>query len=66
MKPTTNPDDAPEEPFALARPTEKPPAPPAIRFANGATRQRMLLCGLDCLSGQLDLFQTDGGPKRED
>ncbi len=26
-------------------------------------RQRVLLSGLDCLSGQIDLFQTDGDPE---
>ena len=25
-----------------------------------ATRQTVLLCGMDCLPGQQDLFETDG------
>jgi hypothetical protein len=33
----------------------KPPEPEA-------KRQRVLLTGLDCLSGQQDLFATDGEP----
>jgi hypothetical protein len=28
--------------------------------------QRLLFSGLDCLPGQLDLFQTDGEPEREE
>lgn len=41
------------------RPEPKKPA----KFAPPEkTRQRMLLSGLDCLPGQLDLFPTDGQP----
>ena len=62
---TDNPTDD-SEPFTLARPPIKPPKAQPIPFENGPNRQRMLLCGLDCLSGQRDLFPTDGGPKREE
>ena len=63
----TNPtEDDRGEPFALARPKTKPPAPRPIPFESSANRQRVLFCGLDCLSGQRDLFPTDGGPKREE
>ena len=60
------PTDDRGEPFALAMPKTKPPAPRPIPFESGANRQRVLFCGLDCLSGQLDLFPTDGGPKRDE
>ena len=47
-----------DEPFRLAndQPTAKP-----LSFENSErTRQRVLFSGLDCLPGQLDLFDTDG------
>ncbi len=31
-----------------------------IRSATAEARQRVLFSGMDCLPGQLDLFQTDG------
>jgi hypothetical protein len=37
-----------------------PPQPKPRELENGASAQRMLLAGLDCLPGQHDLFQTDG------
>ena len=38
-----------------------PPSPKAQSFeSNSKTRQKMLLAGLDCLPGQMDLFPTDG------
>ena len=41
--------------------------PTPARFeSNGKTRQKVLFCGLDCLSGQLDLFPTDGCSRAED
>lgn len=61
----TTPGDDDREPFTLARPKIKPPKAQQIPFENGPNRQRMLLCGLDCLSGQRDLFPTDGGQKRD-
>jgi hypothetical protein len=31
-----------------------------LQFENDPRRQRVLFSGMDCLRGQLDLFQTDG------
>ena len=36
------------------------PKPKPLAFENVATRQRVLLAGMDALPGQLDLFATDG------
>lgn len=46
------------EPFRLTNdpPKQKPWVPPAPEEST----QRVLFSGMDCLPGQLDLFQTDG------
>ncbi len=36
------------------------PKPKPMQFENNVARQRVLLAGMDCLAGQLDLFATDG------
>jgi hypothetical protein len=52
-----------DEPYALTNP---PPRPPTWRGREpGDTRQRMLFCGLDCLPGQRNLFETDGQSEPE-
>ena len=40
--------------------TNDEPRPKPLEFSNDQTRQRVLFAGLDCLSGQQDLFATDG------
>ena len=39
---------------------DQPCAKPQSIKSNPKTRQKMLLGGLDCLPGQMDLFPTDG------
>jgi len=47
--------------------SNEPAHPTPTRFeSNGKTRQKVLLCGLNCLPGQLDLFPTDGCERAED
>lgn len=54
---STNPDEA-ETGFRLTiEPATRQRGP---RFDDQPTRQRVLLAGMDCLPGQLDLFLTDG------
>lgn len=45
------------EPFVLCN---EPPKPKPARFEDQCGRQSVLFAGLDCLSGQQDLFCTDG------
>jgi len=40
---------------------EKHSQPKRAKFISTDTIQRNLLSGLDCLPGQQDLFETDGG-----
>jgi hypothetical protein len=40
--------------------TNEPPKPKPWRPENVKATQRVLLAGMDCLSGQGDLFATDG------
>jgi len=47
----------PEDHFNLAN--DRPKLRPD-RFENTRAQQRVLISGLDCLSGQQDLFPTDG------
>lgn len=50
----------PEDRFELRN---DPPRPTPWKPRVGPKdRQRMLLSGLDCLPGQLDLFEVDGEP----
>ena len=51
------------EPFRLENPA---PKPNLDRFENDQSRQCMLLAGMDCLPGQLDLFSTDGEKEMRD
>jgi hypothetical protein len=44
----------------------RPSAAPSLFAANERRKQKMLLSGLDCLSGQLDLFDVDAFPKETD
>ena len=46
------------EPFRLQN--EAPPHQPWRGEAPERTEQIMLISGLDCLPGQMDLFETDG------
>lgn len=52
------------EPFRLQN--EAPPHQPWRGEAPERTEQRMLISGLDCLPGQMDLFQTDGDTDSDD
>ena len=52
-----------DEPFTLRN---APPVPPTAQFENNPNRQRVLLAGMDCLAGQLDLFPTDGASCDDD
>ncbi len=52
-------DDVDGEPFQFTNP---PPRPKRACFESYGTTQRVLIAGLDCLAGQLDLFTTDGPP----
>lgn len=47
-----------DEPFQLVNDKRKPE--PQKFDVSDRTRQKLLFAGLDCLPGQLDLFQTDG------
>ncbi len=49
------------ERLALDKPPHKPCKPAPVE----PVRQKTLLTGLDCLSGQQDLFPTDGMPEIE-
>ena len=48
------------EPFRLSADPEPPSQSPWRGEEPERTEQRMLLTGLDCLPGQLDLFETEG------
>ena len=52
-----------DEPFRLL-----PPKPPKKKFGAGepVARQAALFTGLDCLKGQIDLFDEFGKEKRND
>ncbi len=41
------------------------PKKPRHFESNDKTRQKLLFSGLDCLPGQMDLFDTDGSPTGE-
>jgi hypothetical protein len=47
-----------EEGYALTNPAPRLPAWRGRQPEN--IRQTVLLCGMDCLPGQQDLFETDG------
>lgn len=54
-------ESAPSPTFTLTpEPAQRPPRAAAIAN-NERKQQRVLLAGLDCLPGQNDLFETDGG-----
>lgn len=46
--------------FQLAVDRDPPAKPKKAVEPDGKARQMVLLAGMDCLPGQLDLFDTDG------